>query len=126
MPVENIFGVSIEELFISHSKTKMGVNLSTNDNDALGQTQMKGRMFEIPAGAGLLVTEYHEAIENFYEIDKEIITFKTPDEFNKKVGFLLRHPKVVKKLASNGYKRFLKEHDSKVRLRSILQQIRNI
>jgi len=126
VPVENIFGVSIEELFISHSNTKMGVNLSTNDNDPFGKTQMKGRMFEIPAGAGLLVTEHHDAIENFYELDEEIITFKTVDEFNKKVEFLLKRPKLVQKLAWNGYQRFLKDHDSKVRLKSILKEIEKI
>ena len=84
---------------------------------------MKQRMFEIPAGGGLLMTEYHYGIEQFFEIDKEIITFKTYDELHKKTNFLLRKPKILEKIATNGYKRFLKEHDSKIRLQKILQEI---
>ena len=101
----------------------MGINLSTNDNDPQRKTQMKQRMFEIPAGAGLLLTEHHEAIQNFFEIDKEIVTFRTIDEFKKKCEFLLKNPTVVKKIAENGYKRFMREHDSKVRLKEVLKEI---
>jgi spore maturation protein CgeB len=123
MPIKNIFGISHEELFLTHAKSKIGINLSTNDNDTQRKTQMKQRMFEIAAGSGLLFTEYHDAIENFYEIDKEIVTFKTIDEFNKKAKFLLKTPKLVEQIAQNGYRRFLAEHDSKVRLEKVLKEI---
>ena len=123
VPVENIFGVSNEKLFDAHTRSKIGINLSTNDNDPQRKTQMKQRMFEIPAGSGLLLTEHHDAIKDFFEIDKEIVTFKTIDEFNKKCDFLLKNPKIVKKIADNGYKRFIKDHDSKVRLREVLKEI---
>ena len=55
--------------------------------------------------------------------DKEIITFKTIDEFNKKAKFLLENPRISEKLAENGYKRFMAEHDSKVRLEKVLGEI---
>ena len=84
---------------------------------------MKLRLFEVPAARGLLLTEYHEAIESFYEVDKEIITFKTYDEFIKKTSFLLKNPKVVEQIAQNGYNRFIKEHESKIRLSNILEKI---
>ena len=122
-PIENIFGVSNEELFDAHTRSKIGINLSINDNDPQRKTQMKQRMFEIPAGAGLLLTEYHEDIQRFFEIDKEIITFKTIDEFKKKCEFLLNNPKLVKKIADNGYKRFIRDHDSKIRLQEIIKEI---
>jgi len=123
VPVKNVFGIPTEELFSVHSKTKIGVNLSVNDNDPYRKTQMKQRMFEIPAGQGLLVTQHHDGIENFYDIDKEIVTFKTIDEFNKKINFLSKNPKVVEKMAKNGHRRFIREHDSEVRLRKVLEKI---
>jgi spore maturation protein CgeB len=123
IPIKNIFGVSNEELFSAHARSKIGINLSINDNDPQRKTQMKQRMFEIPAGAGMLFTEHHDAIQTFYEIDKEIITFKTIDEFNKKAKFLLKNPKIVEKLAENGYKRFMAEHDSKARIRKVMEEI---
>ena len=121
--ITNIYGVSHEEMLEYYSKSRIGINLSINDNDPERKTQMKQRMFEVPAGRGLLLTQHHEALEHFYEIDKEIITFKTYDEFVKKTSFLLKNPKFVNKIANNGYSRFLKQHESKVRLKNVLEKI---
>jgi len=123
IPVTNIFGVTSEEMFLTHSKSKIGINLSRNDNDPLKKTQMKQRIFEVTAGNGLLLTEYHPGIEQFYKIDKEIITFKTIDEFNKKASFLLKNPKIIEQIANNGFKRFSSEHDSQTRLTTTLEKI---
>ena len=109
-----------------HCNSKMGLNLSINDNDPLRKTQMKQRVFEITAAGATLFTQYHKGIERYFEIDKEILTFKTPDEFNKKLSFLLSRPQLVKSIGSKGYKRFLQEHDSKKRLHKLLEKIKNI
>lgn len=123
IPITNIFGITNEEMFLTHSKSKIGINLSRNDNDLYKKTQMKQRIFEVTAGNSLLLTEYHSGIEQFYEIDKEIITFKTIDEFNKKASYLLKKPKIIEQIANNGFKRFITEHDSKIRLATVLDKI---
>jgi len=124
VPVENIFGVSMEELFSAHSRSKIGINFSTNDNDQFQQTEIKQRIFEIAAGQGLLLTQHHDGIENFFEIDKEIFTFRDTEELSEKSKVLLKNPQLVESTAAAGHKRFLAEHDSKVRLASLLSQIR--
>lgn len=124
IPVTNVFGIPTEEVFETHSRTKIGINFSTNDNDPFKKTQMKQRVFEVPAGGGMLMTEYHDGIEEFYEPDKEIVTFGSQKEFYQKMTFLLSKPKIVEAIASNGYKRFIKEHDSKIRLHNILNKIK--
>ena len=85
---------------------------------------MKQRMFEVPAGGGLLITEYHKGLEQFYEIDKEVITFETKYELDKKINFLLKNPNFVRKVAAGGHKRYLREHDSSVRLRHVIDNLR--
>jgi spore maturation protein CgeB len=102
------------------------LNLSVNDNDPEGGTQMKQRIFEIIAGGGTLLTQYHKGIENFFEIDKEIVTFETMEEFNKKAKFLSKNERITKSIAKNGYQRLLDEHDSKIRLSKLLKQIEEI
>jgi len=124
VPVENIFGVSMEELFSAHSRSKIGINFSTNDNDQFQQTEIKQRIFEITAGGGLLLTQHHDGIENFFEIDKEIFTFRDTEELSEKSKVLLKNPQLVESTAAAGHKRFLAEHDSKVRLANLLSQIR--
>jgi spore maturation protein CgeB len=84
---------------------------------------MKQRIFETTAGAGVLVTEYHPGIEEYFEINKEIITFETTREFREKVTFLQNKPQIAEKLAKAGHERFLKEHDSKIRLSRVLEEI---
>jgi spore maturation protein CgeB len=123
VPLKFLSGISQEELFTEHCNTKIGVNLSKNDNDPFKKTQMKQRIFEIPAGGGLLMTEYHSGIEEYYKIDNEIITFSTIDEFAQKANYLLNNPAICKKISQNGYNRFLKEHESKIRLSKTIEKI---
>jgi len=126
LPITFLSGISQEGLFKTYAETKIGINLSRNDNDPFKKTQMKQRVFEITAGAGLLLTEYHEGIEEYFKIDKEIIIFKSVEEFHKKAEFLLNNPKVSRSIAKNGYERFIRDHDSSVRLHQTLQKIEEI
>jgi spore maturation protein CgeB len=118
--------ISQEEMYSYHCDTKIGINLSTNDNDPNKKTQMKQRIFEVTAGGGMLMTEYHRGIENYYKIDKEIITFSSIDEFNKKIKFLLKNPKIIESIAFNGHNRFLSQHESKLRLSETLKRISEV
>jgi len=126
VPVQRIFGVSQEELFKTHSDTKIGLNLAHNINDPKKKKQIKQRVFEVAAGGGLLLTEHHDEIEKFFEIGKEIVTFKTPLECSEKAKVLLQRPKIVEQISAASHKRFLKEHDSKIRLAKILEEIGKI
>ena len=71
----------------------------------------------------MLISEFHPGIEQFYDIDKEIITFKTIPEFVDKMKFLNNNASIVEKIALNGHERFIKEHESKTRLKSVLEGI---
>lgn len=122
--VRNIHGVSQEDLLLFYCQSKIGINFSINENDEDKKTQMKLRMFEVPAAQALLLTEYHETIEDFFKIDKEIITFKEEGEMIEKISFLLKNSSLMQKIAKNGYERVVREHDSKIRLSKLLEQIK--
>jgi spore maturation protein CgeB len=121
--VDKFHGLSHDEMLAKLVETKVGINLSTNDNDPEKKTQMKLRMFEVPASKAMLISEFHPGIEQFYDIDKEIITFKTIPEFVDKMKFLNNNASIVEKIALNGHERFIKEHESKTRLKSVLEGI---
>lgn len=124
IPISMFSGISQEEMLNVHAKSKIGVNLSINENDPQKKTQMKQRMFEIPAAQTLLFTQHHPALESFFEPDKEMVTFANDNEFAEKSKFLLTNQRVVEIIAKNGHKRFLAEHESKVRLTKILDRIK--
>ena len=126
LEIQYLSGLSQEQMFKSFCNTKIGINLSVNNNDPYLRTQMKQRIFEVPAGGGMLMTEYHKGIENFYKINKEIITFETPEEFKQKSEFFMKNQKACQSIANNGHKRFLAEHDSEIRLSKTIQEIMKI
>ena len=123
LPIETFSGISQEEMLAVHARSKIGINLSVNENDPAKKTQMKQRMFEVPAANALLLTEHHSDIEEFFDPIKEIVTFKDNEEFAEKAKFLLRHPLLAERIAHAGHERFLAEHESKIRLAKVLEQI---
>jgi spore maturation protein CgeB len=117
------YRLSHEDMMLAYSRSKIGLNFSKNMNGQEVKTQMKARMFEVPAAKTLLLTEYTDGIEEFFEIDKEIVCFSNPEELLEKIQHLLQNPGLINAIADNGYQRFLKEHESHVRLKNVLEGI---
>lgn len=126
VPMVQITNVNYEELMMAYSNSKIGLNFSVNPNDPEFKTQMKARMFEIPGANSLLLTEHHDGIENFFEINKEIVTWKSGQELLEKIQFLIKNPKIVEQISTRGHNRFLKEHQSHARLEKVLEEINKL
>tara|TARA_A100000172_G_scaffold55597_1_gene35680 strand:+ start:2275 stop:3174 length:900 start_codon:yes stop_codon:yes gene_type:complete len=124
VPVTIGQGLSIDELFSFYCRSKIGVNLSQNANDPEGKTQMKLRVFELAAARSMVLTEYHPGLETFFELEKEVITFKNKEDFEAKANYYLNNPLEAEKIALRGYNRFMKDHESKIRLKNILGGIK--
>jgi len=123
IPITRAGGLDIEQLFNFYCRSKIGINLSVNANDPEKKTQMKLRVFELAAANCTVLTEYHPGIEEFFDIEKEIVVFKGVEEFEKKVAYLQANPETAKKIAAKGHSRFLKDHESKIRLKKLLESI---
>jgi len=122
--IQYFHGVSYEDMLLHHASSQIGLNFSKNMTDGgESKTQMKARLFEVPAAKTLLLTEYHEGIEEYFEIDKEIICFTNNVEMVKKTEFLLSKPNLINKIAENGYNRAMRDHESSVRLSNVLEEV---
>jgi spore maturation protein CgeB len=124
--IEHFHGLEHKDMLRTLAETHIGINFSKNFNGNPPALQIKGRMFEVPAAKSLLLTEYTEGLEHHFAIDKEVITFSDITEMYEKTKYLLKHPSVVAKIAENGYKRFIKDHESKIRLQNIIEKIDKI
>ena len=124
IPLFSPANVAFEDAIWAYSSSTIGINFSKNPGNK--KPQMKCRMFEIPATEALLLTEYHKNLENCYDVDKEIVTFKSESELITKVKFLIKNPAIVKQIARRGYERYLKEHESKIRLESVIAELEKI
>jgi len=121
-----IYGTTYEDMMFFYSSSACGLNFSINENDPLKKTQMKLRMMEVPAVGSLLLTEYTPGLEELYDLEKEILTFKTEEELFDKISFLGKNPSLIKEISTAGQQRFMKEHESTIRLKSLLRQIERI
>jgi len=68
------------------------------------------RDFEGPMCRTCYLTAHNDEIEEFYEVGKEIDTYRTADELVDKTRFYLSHPAEAEKLRNAGYARARVEH----------------
>jgi spore maturation protein CgeB len=82
------------------------------------------RVFDVPACGSFLLTDHQKAIEELFEVGKEIVTYKNVEEIPELVRFYLNNPDAREKIAMKGRERVLKEHTYKHRLRKIIEIMR--
>jgi spore maturation protein CgeB len=106
---------------------KSKINLDLNyDHTKYGMVchQIKGRDFEVPMCGGFLLCEYFDQIGEYYQLGKEIETFKSVEECNDKINYYLKNQDKRDKIASAGRKRALKDHTYKKRFGELLKKIK--
>ena len=124
IPLTNFYGLSYEDVFRVYGSSKIVFNLTVNNNDPEKKAQMKLRIFEAVCSGSLLITEYVEDLQDFFELEEEIVTFKTKEEAINKIVYYLSNDKERESIAEKGHQRFLKDHTSKIRLEKLLNSFK--
>jgi len=119
--VANVKNASFEDMIHLYSSSLAGLNFTKSASD--GRRQMKARIFEIPATRTLLLTERVDGIEEFFEVEKEIMTFDNEHELLEKVRWISRNAESSFKIALAGHQRYLRDHTSQVRLSNLLSSL---
>ena len=94
--------IPFEEMLDIFGASKINLNFS---KVLRNQKQIKGRIFEVCLAGGFLLTEYVPSIENYFEIDKEIVCFHNAEEMLDKVIYYLNHDEERRAIAQAGWKR---------------------
>ncbi|NQU95340.1 MAG: glycosyltransferase family 1 protein [Candidatus Omnitrophica bacterium] len=81
------------------------------------------RDFEAPMCRTCYLTGHTDEIEEFYEIGKEIDTYRTPEELIDKAKFYLAHPGEAERLREAGCRRAVKDHTWKERFKTLFKKI---
>ena len=68
------------------------------------------RLFEATGVGTCLVTDWKENLDQLFELEKEVVTYKTINECIEKVSWLLNNPSEASKIAKTGQVRTLKDH----------------
>ena len=101
--------VPFREMLDIFGSSRINLNFSKTGGDP-SKLQMKGRIFEVCLAGGFLLTEYVPGIENYFEMDREIVCFQDADEMIKKITYYLEHEAERQAIARVGWKRATSEY----------------
>ncbi|MDI3521462.1 glycosyltransferase [Anaerophaga thermohalophila] len=105
-----VFGL---DMFKALSRAKIGFNIHI---DCAGDYAANMRLFETTGVGTCLVTDYKSNISDFFRIDEEVVTYKTPNECVEKIKWLMNNPDECEKIAKRGQRRTLQSHSFESRI----------
>jgi spore maturation protein CgeB len=85
--------------------------------------QIKGRNFEVPGCGGFLLTGWADNLQDYYQPDREIVSFDNTDDLVAKIQYYLEHEDERAAIAQAGYERTLRQHTYAHRFTEIFKQI---
>jgi spore maturation protein CgeB len=112
--------LSTEEMVRTWSRTRVNLGFG----GVLGHKEtfcLKGRDFEVPMSGGLYLTEHHDELSPFYDIGREIVTYKDFAELLEKINRLLSNPDEAEAIRRAGRLRALGEHTWEMRLDKVFR-----
>lgn len=81
------------------------------------------RCFEIPATKTLMMAPFTEELADMFEENKEIIFYRSKEEFVKKTEYYLKHDKEREQIANMGYNRLMKDgHEVTDRVKEVMKE----
>lgn len=79
--------------------------------DAAGASAGNIRLFEATGVGSCLLTDWKSNLHEFFEADREVVTFRSREECVDKLTFLTQNPRQREAIARSGQQRTLKEHN---------------
>jgi len=99
------------------------INLNFSKDLRYFRPQIKGRIFQVCLAGGFLLTEYVPGIEEYFEVDKEIVCFRDADEMAEKIDYYIQHDEERQAIAQSGWKRAISEYTSFHMVSKVFNQI---
>ncbi len=85
--------------------------------------QIKARIFEVIGCKTFLLSENSDYIDEYFEVDKEIVLFSDLKEAEEKIRYYLKNETELNKIAKAGYERVLRDHTYEKRFNQIFKII---
>lgn len=119
VPRRHLGGIlSDEELVATFSRSKVNLGFSAcgDTRGPARQVQLRLRDFEVPMSGGFYLVEYMQELEQFFEVGKEVVCYRDPDDLVDKVRYYLERPAEREAIRAAGRARALRDHTWQRRL----------
>lgn len=94
--------------------------------DVSGPVAGNSRLTEATGVGTCLVTDWKPNLHEFFQLDTEVVTFKTPEEAIEKIQYLNRNEPERAKIAKAGQERTLKDHSFYKKVCEVVPLIENL
>jgi spore maturation protein CgeB len=101
----DIYGI---DMFQAINDSKIVFN---NHIDHVGNYAANIRLFEVTGAGSCLVTDFKDNLKNYFDIESEIVTYRTTEELLSKVRYLLTHDQERESIARAGQAKTLLVHN---------------
>jgi len=107
-----------EKLVDLYQRTKIGFNMHMS----YGPSNL--RMYELPMNGVMQVCDCESGIKELYEIDKEVVVYKSIREAIRKIEYYLNHDEERIEIAKAGYERAKKNYRLEQSFGTVMYEIR--
>jgi len=128
--IGNPWWLNIEDLkknytgeFLAYQEKAKAIKYSEISLNTLYFGEIEGvnvRTFEIAGAGGFQISQYKSGIASLFDINNEIVTYKTIGELYEKIDYYLSNEKERKKIATAGLKRAWRDHYYEKRLTRLI------
>lgn len=81
------------------------------------------RLFEATGCGALLITDYKDNLNSLFDVGKEVVAYRSPEECAALIKYYLAHPEEAKKIADAGQKRTLTQHTYINRMKVVHEEL---
>ena len=123
---KNFHGVLSDEDLVklySQSKINLGDSSCADTYKKRPSSHMKLRDFEVPMSGGFYLVEYIKELEEFFDIDKEIVCYYNKKDMLQKIKYYLANDDAREKIRETGYKRAQRDHTWDKRFKELFRKI---
>lgn len=110
----HVKAINTGRMYLSFARTVAGF-----DNVKVG-------LFEAMACNQVVITSYMEELQDYFDINKEIICYRSEEELYDLVRYYMHHEEELEFIRKQGYARFLKDHTYTQRWNKVLKKIYHI
>lgn len=114
--------IPFEKIISVFSNSKININISASSLDPKIK-QIKGRIFEVPMCGGFLLTDYVDGLEEYFDIEKEIVCYEDEEDLLRKIKYYLKNDVKREEIAKNGYRAALERNTWGIRFNKIFQEL---
>ena len=112
--------VEFDEYVPLYQRVKIGFNVHNRGDYTVGNY----RLFELPANGVMQISDGGESLNDFFKVGEEIVGYRDGDDLIEKIRYYLDHDEDRRRIALSGYRRVMRDHRFRGRMRQAGELIR--